>query len=556
MQKVFGDEEVFMAEEVVFVRKASGLIKELGPWSVMSIGMAYVIADGIYNLTCWQSYENPGAFYPLSLLIGFIILAFASFSIVFLTAAMPRTSSDYVAVSRTIHPLLGYIEAILSWGCHVWIVGALAYFQGWYWGSFLIQAGLATHNKAWVSLGEWMSADVGFSIALAIIIVIIFGLVNLFGMKVFKGTLGVLVGIAVIGGAVTAGVAIWSLLVGPGAIPSLWDATYGAGAYNEIVSVAKTAGWADYIAEHTGSAATWGWPGPWSPMATLSACVAAAYAFWGTEFANYAAGEISKPKRSFLLGVVGAMAFIFIYYMLIAVPTLWTYGEFNSYYNYVMYGGNGLDAVKINPQQTPTLAVMLASLIGGVAPWAAIIITITVAIWVLNGLPVYMMVPSRISFALAFDRFFPSKLAEVNVKWHTPHWSILLTVISSIICVFFTAYSPWFYALSVVTMIMVRWLLSSWAAMLMPYEKPEAFEKGFTYKIGKVPLMTIVGAISSALMTILIIIAITQIAGDIFSLGWFMGWIIFATLLYGAYTAYNKAKGVDIEKIFREIPPA
>jgi len=545
-----------MGEEIVFVRRASGLIKEIGPWTVMTIGLAYVIADGIYNLTEWQLYEHPGANYPLSLVMGFIMLAFAAFSVVFLTVAMPRTASDYVAISRVLHPLLGYIEAILAWACHVWIVGALAYFQGWYWGSFLIQTGYALHIPEWVSLGEWMSSSVEVGIGLGIFFIVVFSITNILGIRVFKYLVNFLVAVAIIGGIVTVGAGIWGLMMGPGAVKNLWDATYGAGAYEEIVRVATQSGWADYIKSMTGDPNMWGWPGGWSWGPTMAAVVAAAYAFWGMEFSNYLAGEVSRPKKSFLYGVSGAMIFILIYYLLLAVPTLLVYGQFNSYYNYVMYGGRGVDQVSINPVQTPTLAVMLASLVGGVAPWAAMIITFTVAIWVLNGLPVYMIIPSRITFALAFDRFAPKFLADVNRRFSTPHWSILLTMVASIILVFLAAVNPWIYAISVVTMVIIRWLLASWSAMLLPYFRPRAFESGYTGRIAGIPIVSIVGFIGSAFMTWLLTEAIGEVAGDMISFWWLVGWIIFASLLFLAYAAYNKSKGIEVEKIFKEVPPA
>ena len=550
------DRWFFLGEEILFIRKASGLVREIGPWTVMTIGLAYVIADGIYNLTEWQFYEEPGANYPLALILGFIALAFAAFSIIFLTAAMPRTASDYVAVSRITHPILGYIDAVLAWGCHVWIVAALAYFQGWYWGSVFIQAGYAIHNPGWISFGSWLSGDVMAGIGLAVFFIVIFTITNLLGIKIFKYTVNILVALAVIGGAITLGVSAWSMTLGSSGIKHLWDLTYGSGAYDEIVHTALNSGWANFITKATGSPKIWGWPGGWIWAPTFAALIPAAYAFWGMEFANYMAGEISKPKKSYLYGVVGAMIFILAYYLIMAVPTIASFGKFGSYYNYVMYGGNGVNSLKINPVQTPTVAVMLASLVGGIMPWVAIVITITVAIWVISGLPVYMMVPSKISFALAFDRFFPKRLADVNARFRTPHWSIIVTAIASILLTFFAAYSPWLYAISVVSMIIIRWLFSSWAAMLLPYWAPRAYEQGYTQKLFGIPLTTIVGAISTGFMTFFLIEGIAELAKDIMSLTWFAGWLIFSTILFTAYSAYNKSKGIEVEKIFREVPPA
>lgn len=545
-----------MGEEIVFVRRASGLIREIGPWTVMVVGANYTIADGFYNLTEWQSYQNPGANYPLSLVLGGIILMLSALCVLFLAAATPRASSDYVAISRTLHPIVGYVEAFMSIGVHAWIVGALAYFQAWYFGSFLIQAGIATNNPSWVALGQWMSTETWFGVSLGIVVVLIFGAVNLLGIKVFKWTVNVLFVVALAAGIVTIGAALYGASIGQQAVAALWDKTYGQGAWQEIINVAQQSGWSEYVAKFTGDSSIWGWPGAWSPQMTVTGLVAAAYAFWGMEFANYIGGEVSRPKRSFLVGVGGAIFVIFVYYLIIAIPTLSMFGQFTSYYNYVMFGGHGQEFITLNPIQTPTVAVMLASILGGILPWAAIIVTLGVALWVLNGIPVYMIIPSRILFAMSFDRFMPQQFAEVNARFRTPHWSVLLTIILSIIFVFLTAYSPWFYALSVVTAMMIRWLFASWTAMIMPYQRPDLFQQGYTAKVGKVPVITILGALSTIAMSTLLFVAISQIAADFVSLTWLVVWFAAGALLFAFYLARNSSRGVKIETLFREIPPA
>ena len=246
-----------MSDEVVFVRKASGLVREIGALSVMAIAANYVIADGFYLFTAGQGYQAPGANIPLALIIGGTIMSLAAFSVIFLTMATPRTASDYIAISRTLHPLLGYIESILVFGVHLWIVGALAFFLAWFWGSAFIQVGLATHAQDLVALGEWMSVDVNFGVILGIVFVIIFGVLSLFGIKVFKYTVNILFALALAAGIITVAGAIYSATLGADQIKSLWDMTYGAGAYDEILKVANAAGWKDYIASVTGDPNMW-----------------------------------------------------------------------------------------------------------------------------------------------------------------------------------------------------------------------------------------------------------------------------------------------------------
>ncbi len=545
-----------MSDEVVFVRKASGLVREIGALSVMAIAANYVIADGFYLFTAGQGYQAPGANIPLALIIGGTIMSLAAFSVIFLTMATPRTASDYVAISRTLHPLLGYIESILVFGVHLWIVGALAFFLAWFWGSAFIQVGLATHAQDLVALGEWMSVDVNFGVILGIVFVIIFGILSLFGIKVFKYTVNILFALALAAGIITVAGAIYSATLGADQIKSLWDMTYGAGAYDEILKVANAAGWKDYIASVTGDPNMWGWPGPWSPEITLSlSIVISAYAFWGLEYANYMAGEIDRPKRNFFLGTVGAISLVFLYYLLVSAPTLLGFREFFSAYNYVM-NADAAGQLTLNPVQTPTWAVFIASLFGGWAPILAVIVTLAVPLWVMNGIPVYMMVPSRISFSLAFDRFFPEKLAEVNARFRTPHWAILVTIIGGIIMIFLTAYSPWFYALTAVTAVAVRWFFAAIACTVLPYRRPDLFQQGYTGKVGGVPVMSIVGGAATVGTLALLILGIQQIIGDVVSTSWFIGWLLFAILLYYYYRYVNRKRGIDVERIFKEIPPA
>ncbi len=550
------------SDELLFVRKTSGLVREIGAFSVMAIAANYVIADGFYLFTAGQGYSAPGANIPLALVIGGIIMALAAFAVIFLTMAMPRTASDYVGISRVLHPLLGYIEALLVFGVHIWIVGALSFFMAWFWGSSIIQIGLATHNPSIISLGEWLSVDTGAAVGLGILFVLIFGIISLLGVKVFKYVVNILFALALIAGIVTIAGAIYASTLSLSQIKNLWDMTYGAGAYDEIVRVAEAAGWKDYIASSTGDPSKWGWPGPWSPEITLSlSIVISAYAFWGLEFANYMAGEIDKPKRNFFLGTIGAIILVFAYYLLVSVPTLYGFKEFFSMYEYVMNTEAAYSQLTINPVQTPTWAVFIASLFGGWAPILAVIVTLAVPLWVMNGIPVYMMVPTRIAFALAFDRFFPEKLAEVNARFRTPHFSILVVMIVAIVMILVLAspeYGPLFYAITAVTAVAVKWFLSAISTTILPYRRPEIYKEGYTGTVGKIPIVSIVGGAATIATLILLILGLQQVAGDptFVSPLWMIGWTLLAIVLYVYYRWANKKKGIQVEKIFTEIPPA
>lgn len=217
------------SDEIVFVRKTSGLVKEIGAFSVMAMAANYVIADGFYLFTARQGYYAPGANIPLAMLIGGTIMVLAAFAVVLLTMAMPRTASDYVGISRVLHPLLGYVEALLVFGVHIWIVAALSFFMAWFWGSAVIQIGLATHNSGLVALGEWLSTDTTASVVIGLIYVLVFGIISLLGVKVYKYVVNALFVIALAAGIVTVAGAVYAATLSPAQVKQLWDMTYGAG---------------------------------------------------------------------------------------------------------------------------------------------------------------------------------------------------------------------------------------------------------------------------------------------------------------------------------------
>lgn len=226
-----------------------------------------------------------------------------------------------------------------------------------------------------------------------------------------------------------------------------------------------------------------------------------------------------------------------------------------------MYTEAAYSQLVINPVQTPTWAVFIASLFGGWAPILAVIITLAVPLWVMNGIPVYIMVPSRISFALAFDRFFPEKLAEVNERFRTPHWSILLVMAGAIAMIFVLAspeYGPLFYALTAVTAVAVKWFLSAIATTILPYRRPEIFKEGYTATIGKIPVVSIIGGAAVVATFALLVLGLQQVAADptLVSPLWMIGWTLLAVALYAYYSWANKKRGIDVRKIFSEIPPA
>jgi len=84
---------------------------------------------------------------------------------------------------------------------------------------------------------------------------------------------------------------------------------------------------------------------------------------------------------------------------------------------------------------------------------------------------------------------------------HSPHWAITLTWICGIIGVFANAYN-WFIALVGTTVLCIyRYLFAAMAATILPYKRPDVWEKGLRLTVAGIPLISILGLISFAWWT-------------------------------------------------------
>jgi len=539
-----------MAGEL-YVRKASGLVREVGPFTVMSIGAAYVICDGFYYFTVQAPYFFPGAHLPLALGIAGIMLAFSTLCIMFLTVAMPRAGGDYIHVSRVIHPLLGYFCSWQVWQGNTLVAAVVACTTTIFFGHLFYTIGFVTKSDWWLRVGEALTAPLEYPaiyIGFAVGVLVVCWILLILGMRVYRWWVDILFLIPLVGGIVTLATDAYLLAGGLDLIKRGWDATFGAGAWDEIINVALANGWEDYVA------GAYGWPGKWTWSGTFAALVSSGYAWWGLGMANYVAGEVREPTKAFVIGLPAAIFVVGAYYLIGGILLFGAYGSFISMYDYVILGGFS-DQLTINPGLMPTFSLFTYGPILRSNPVVAIIISVAAAFWMFNDIPLFPLVSSRIMFAWAFDRMFPEIFARVHPRFHSPVWSINVCMIAQIIGVFLTWWSPWFLGMICFAGVFWRYLLSSLAAMILPYSRPELFERGLTWRIGRLPVVTLVGTIAVALNFYLMFPVMEWILSDMSFIAYNVGWWVFSMVLFIVFYERNMARGINMSELYKAIPP-
>jgi amino acid transporter len=173
----------------VFLRQATGLVRDLSPWDAFNI-----------NLTNANAFANVAVLLPLGLALflganlalsvatGMIGGLFVVIAYCMLSAAMPRSGGDYVFISRAVHPIVGFLA---TWSMMILCAFFIA-FGTWSLGNWVLPDLLAPWGT--MSGHHWMltlAADVSrphWVVALIAIQIVVLFLLMYLGTKTAAAT--------------------------------------------------------------------------------------------------------------------------------------------------------------------------------------------------------------------------------------------------------------------------------------------------------------------------------------------------------------------------------
>jgi len=556
----------------VFVRKATGLVREIGFLTAILIVVCNVVGLG------WQKrafqYTGPAIVpeteYVLGLapitmafiLVGIVVL-FTVWVFAILGASMPRSGGGYVYISRILSPSVGYVA---SWMEYFSIAVSYGLIGTAVFEAIMIYAWLAGWGTAWATEENLLIGG--------IIVVILFAALAAFGVRM-AGIL--LQAIFWIPAAIT--VVIYGMLLT--ATPSAMDA--GIRSFSGVAPSVIT-----QEAIDLGMAAT-----PTLYWDAVSVAVMGAYwAYIGFAASTFVAGEIKEVAKNLPKTLFIANGFIILLYITFSylaarasmmVGQVGNYSFFSAYaylsYHPDMWPGPGkvfLTGLGMGRAWMPSIAAFSAEGLG--MGWFLVLVPIFAALWVANDIPPFILTSSRIIFAMAFDRVLPEKLAEVNERWHTPLWAVFITMIVAFVGNF--AESNIFPKLLGSDHVLSKFLndsggvaatdiwdtlfflLASVAGLMFVYRRKEIYERS-AYKpsIGGFPAITIIGLAATVANIWLFWQELRAWPWDYPEGGMWTAWaftailIIVSVIVYFYYKSKGSRIGVDYSTIYAEIPP-
>jgi len=518
-------------ERLVFMRKASGLVRELSMLDVVIWSIASPTASGLLYYQVATANQYAGASPLLAFLIGGIILFPMVFTLATMMRIMPRSGGMYVCISRLVDPSIAYVTNsiyALSFGM---TVGIMSWVGTGVLGSTMTLAGHTAQMTGLVAAGEWLGQSLGRTV-LSLLFVLLFWAASMVSLKAIKNLMRWSFWLAL---------AATVVLVIPGLFTSNatagFERTWGPGVYKAVLDAAAANGWS---------------PPVFSWAATIGLLLVVFWAYSAFEYIASMAGEVKSPQKSIFRGMIGGFFLTILLYIVVSWSVWHPFklGSFIPAYAF-LYDNFPKVLQTIMPLSRPSVPLFLGSLLPN--PWLAVGVMLLCSLWFYNTALPSLVCGARILFAMSFDRQLPKAFAAVN-KRGVPTWATHVMCLVGLLTIFLNRYG----ISALLGMADVAGYFAFWAfglsAMMLPFKRPDIYAlspvKG---EFLGVPVISWLGAVTTGLGWFLVAFALAPLGTPtqvILSVT-----IIISTLLYVWAQQKNLKDDINISAIYAEIPP-
>jgi APA family basic amino acid/polyamine antiporter len=534
------------APQATFARKATGLVREVSPFSTFVFNMAgqptsIFLAVSIFF--CLGAF--PGGSIWLGFAMAFIVAVVLCVCYGLFTSAIPRSGGDYVLVGRVTHPVLGLVSSFF------WISGvvlSIAFvaqaFVTVALGPSLTAVGLISDANSLVTAGDDLATSEGWQFAIGTAVILIGAGLLAGGWRWTTRIMNVLWALTFLGLGTVLVVLLFKTEAGfinnfnQFAQPITGDPN----SYDNLIASATKEG----VSLNPGFSLDNTWP-TWAAISSL-----ALYSW----LSIYISGEVRKAKDTTQMKIMGLASFVHI-----GVAALLAVVFFSTFGHDFFVAANALNGTESYPFAAPPYYTFLTSIAGGstILAWF-LFLTFAVAypLLILQNITIAV----RTLFAWALDGILPARFAKVSPRTHAPHYAIGLAVALSVLVLYWAVTNgEGFFSVLIeaVLLQLVTMILLGISAVLLPYRRPEIWRSSATtQRFLGVPVVAIAGGLTAVLLSGLFFVYMHYPDLGIDRGHFFRdcGIVLAAALLtfFVARTARSR-QGVDVDKLAAEIPP-
>jgi basic amino acid/polyamine antiporter, APA family len=521
-----------------FVRQSSGLVKTGTPFRTAAM---VIFNNGLGVFMAFFYLTNPGVFPRTNLVLAFIIAGIlaTSFNTAFglLAGAYARSGGEYLYCSRTLNPLLGFIAGTSSFWLGIFFTSFVPYLAFQQAIAPALKAYAAQTGAHWaLSTGTWIAAP-WHSFWITTAFMAGFTVLMSFGLNAYWKVQRAVI---VLGGTAML------LVIGVMLFSSHADFVNGVNHYGAVTGFKN--GYAATIAaaaaNHLPHGKTLG-----DTLGMLPICL--------TTFvlAGYMGGELRTPRKTQLFTTLGGSTFFYVILIIIALLIEKTVSlHFNTSAAYLSTQFPKSYGFDQSPIYTWYAFVLTSS------PVLLLLMGIGLATMGLSNGPQQIIWGSRILFAWSLDRIVPAPVAWVWERTASPVIAIVITVICGEIVLWLYVRGTLTYFAPII-IFAIDYMLVSICAILIPFvKKTKTFweRSGNNYKLGKVPVITILGAVSLAYW-IYVLVRGMQVdllgANTTSNIELSLGVIGVGVIYFGIVWWYRKREGMDLSRTYAQLPP-
>ncbi len=520
----------------IFSRESSGLVRVGSPWrmlllNVANVGVVYIM------FTYWA---HPAVFPQSNLLVAIPLAAALAlpFNLLYgmFASIMPRSGGEYIFLSRTFHPAVGFMASFAATMSQAFWVGI-----GGYWiaqfviGPLFSSYGAVSGNETIASIGAWASEPTVWFMFGTVFIVLMAAL-NIRGLRAYLRFQD-------INWIIGAATGILLLIVFFTATATAFQT--GFDQYAAAVGVPTYQGTLDLARES-------GMPTGMTIGDTLGIIPIIWLIAWAS---TYLGGEVRTPTKTQLRATVGGMllyagiAFVLFFAISRSVTV-----EFNQAITWLSYNYAGDLTVEGYPVFMLYAGVLIDNLL------IFLLVAAGLILWSYFWLPSAFLIATRAMFAWSFDRLVPEKLSEVHPRYNSPWVAVIVVAVIAESFLVLYHIGVFQFLTPALAYYVVFWLVSL-CGVVFPFlarTRPLLEASAVNWRIAGVPVMAICGVFGLLYFSIGLYLMLTN---DLLFLNspqqlvtTALQFIVPLGIFIAART-YRRRQGLPIDAAFREIPP-
>ena len=512
-----------------FVRRSSGLVRNISARDALILNVMFMAPTAIFVYGIWGAGSYPGINLPVTALLAIPISLVVGLFYALYSVAMPRSGGDYIWVSRTMHPTVGFA---INFFLFIGLLSVAGAYVPWF--TQLALAPLLYYN-GFPGLATTVSTN-EFTFVAAIFVYLAMALIVSRGGKATARALEVLFALVFIGLIVYV---VTLLGVGHDGFVSNFNRLSGMN-YSDFVTVGVGAG---YVGEIIGGATALG--------------LAFTYInFLGFNATIYAAGEIKDVQKSQMTAILGSVVvFGIITFVAYAVTDFVMGGAFIQGAGSI-FAGTGSSSLPYPPYMTILFRYATDRV------WVFNIVMIGWTAMVLAAILTYVAITVRFIFAWSFDRVIPAAFSRLDRKHNSPYLALALVTVVAIILQWAWLYTIFLtFFLYLVFGWMIMQIIGAISAFLLPSRRKDVWDRApaiVRAKIGPIPVLYLL-AIATVGLSVWIAwgslpISLGQ-SLNLSILAFTVGLFVLGGIIHIVSWLWHNARGIPLSLAFKEIPP-